>query len=105
MRQQEYGSSSIDKLPRPVPGADSLTTAERGRIDRSGEIAGWASDAASEARPGVPRDKAPELGAETLYIDIIPPHSAKIGVPAACAASRSSRNPVLFDRVSRCNSG
>ncbi len=74
MRQQEYGSSSIDKLPHPVPGADSLTTEERGRIDRSGEIAGWASDVAAEARPGVPRDKAPELGAESLYIDIIPQH-------------------------------
>ena len=77
MHQQILGSSSKDKLPRPVPGGESLTSAERESADRSGEIAGWGSDLDPARRPGVPRDKAPMLGSESLYLDIteqLPPH-------------------------------
>ena len=33
-------------------------------------FAGWGSDLDPALRPGVPRDKAPEIGAESLYVDI-----------------------------------
>jgi len=77
MRQQILGSSSDDRLQRPVPGGTSLTTEERRTVDRSGEIAGWGSDIDPAMRPGVPRDPMPQLGAESLYIDVVqqsPPH-------------------------------
>ncbi len=77
MRQQNLGSSSEDELVRPVPGGVSLTSSEREVFDRSGEIPGWGSDLESANRPGVPRDKAPQLGAEALYIEVeeqIPSH-------------------------------
>jgi len=77
MRQQILGSSSDDRLQRPVPGGTSLTTEERRTVDRSGEIAGWGSDLDPAMRPGVPRDPMPQLGAESLYIDVVqqsPPH-------------------------------
>ena len=44
-----------------------LTTQERQRTDRSDTIKGWGSDLDPKMRPGVPRDKAPELGVEHLY--------------------------------------
>ncbi len=77
MRQQTLGSSSEDQLERPVPGGVSLTSNEREVFDRAGEIPGWGSDVEPASRPGVPRDKEPQLGAELLYIDVeeqIPPH-------------------------------
>jgi hypothetical protein len=45
----------------------SLTTEERQRTDHSARIAGWGSDLEPGMRPGVPRDKAPEIGGELLY--------------------------------------
>jgi hypothetical protein len=77
MRQQVLGSSSEDRLARPVPGGTALTSEERRTVDRSGEIAGWGSDSDPAMRPGVPRDPQPQLGAESLYIDVVkqsPPH-------------------------------
>ena len=77
MYHQTLGSSSHDKLLKPVPGGTSLTSQEREHVDRAQEIAGWGSDLDPGVRPGVPRDKAPLLGAESLYIDIteqFPPH-------------------------------
>jgi hypothetical protein len=77
MRQQIYGSSSDDRLKRPIPGGVSFDTSQRRHMDRAAEIAGWGSDVDPEKRPGVPRDKAPDIGAEHLYIDITrqkPPH-------------------------------
>src|SRR4051812_29728780 len=65
--EQRLGSSSQDVLARPVPGGRSLTTQERQSIDRSSTIKGWGSDLDPRRRPGVPRDKAPQLGAESLY--------------------------------------
>ena len=53
-----------------VPGGRSLTTEERQSVDLSNLIAGWGSDLDPAVRPGVPRDKAPELGVEALYADI-----------------------------------
>jgi hypothetical protein len=44
-----------------------LTTEARQRIDHSARIRGWGSDLDPGMRPGVPRDKAPEIGAELLY--------------------------------------
>jgi hypothetical protein len=44
-----------------------LTTQERQRTDRSDTIKGWGSDLDPKMRPGVPRDKAPEIGVELLY--------------------------------------
>jgi len=55
------------RLSRPVRGGRGLTTEERQRIDHSATIKGWASDLARERRPGVPRDKAPDIGVEQLY--------------------------------------
>ena len=77
MRQQTYGSSSDDRLKQPIPGGVSLDTSQRRQVDRAAEIAGWGSDVDPQTRPGVPRDKAPDIGAEHLYIDITrqkPPH-------------------------------
>jgi hypothetical protein len=44
-----------------------LTTQERQRTDHSDTIKGWGSDLDPKRRPGVPRDKAPEIGVELLY--------------------------------------
>lgn len=77
MRQQTHGSSSDDRLKSPIPGGMSYDTSQRRQMDRAAEIAGWGSDVDPETRPGVPRDKAPDIGAEHLYIDITrqkPPH-------------------------------
>lgn len=64
---QRVGSSSQDVLNPPVPGGRALTTAQRQSIDLSASIPGWGSDLDPAKRPGVPRDKAPELGVECLY--------------------------------------
>ena len=65
--EQVLGASSQQELSQPVSGGRSLTTEERRRIDHSATIRGWGSDLARERRPGVPRDKAPEIGVEHLY--------------------------------------
>jgi hypothetical protein len=65
--EQILGASSQQTLSRPVRGGRGLTTEERQRIDHSATIKGWASDLARERRPGVPRDKAPDIGVEQLY--------------------------------------
>src|SRR3954463_1957474 len=70
--EQTLGSSSLDVLPQPVAGGRSLTTEERRATDRSATIAGWGSDLDPKMRPGVPRDKAPDIGAERLYPPIEP---------------------------------
>jgi hypothetical protein len=44
-----------------------FTTDQRQRVDHSATIKGWGSDLDPAVRPGVPRDKAPGLGVETLY--------------------------------------
>ena len=64
---QRVGSSSQDILTPPVPGGRALTTAQRQSIDLTSNIPGWGSDLDPAMRPGVPRDKAPELGVEWLY--------------------------------------
>jgi hypothetical protein len=77
MREQTLGSSTEDRLQPPVPGGISLTGEERRSVDHSGRIPGWGSDLDPAVRPGVPRDKAPDIGAEMLYPDIErqePPH-------------------------------
>jgi hypothetical protein len=65
--EQRLGSSSRDVLAYPIPGGRSLSTGERQAVDRSADIPGWGSDLDPSVRPGVPRDKAPQLGAEHLY--------------------------------------
>jgi hypothetical protein len=65
--EQVLGSSSDDRLKRPVPGGDALTAEERRSVDLAGRIAGWGSDLDPARRPGVPRDAAPGIGIETLY--------------------------------------
>jgi hypothetical protein len=77
MREQTLGSSTENRLQRPIPGGVSLSSEERRTVDRSGDIAGWGSDIEPSRRPGVPRDPQPQLGAESLYIDVVqqaPPH-------------------------------
>lgn len=65
--QQVLGKSSDDVLATPHFGGRSLTTAERRSIDLSSTIAGWGSDLDVSVRPGVPMDKAPDVGIEALY--------------------------------------
>lgn len=50
-----------------MPGGRALTTAERQSLDLASTIPGWGSDLDPAMRPGVPRDKAPDLGVESLY--------------------------------------
>jgi hypothetical protein len=69
---QRLGSSSTDVLRLPVRGGWSLTTAQRSTIDLSQRIPGWGADLDPARRPGVPRDKAPDIGIESLYPDIVP---------------------------------
>ena len=72
MRQQTHGSSSDDRLKNPVPGGIAFDSDRRQQVDHTTAIAGWGSDLDPETRPGVPRDKAPDIGAEHLYIDVTP---------------------------------
>ena len=65
--EQTLGSSSEDILDPPIAGGRALTTQERQSVDLSSTIKGWGSDLDRAARPGGPRDQAPELGAELLY--------------------------------------
>jgi hypothetical protein len=69
---QRVGSSSADILSAPVHGGRGLTTQDRRTADLSLEIPGWGSDLDPDKRPGVPRDKAPEIGVESLYPPIEP---------------------------------
>jgi len=70
--EQVLGSSSEDFLPAPIQGGRGLTTRDRESVDLSERIKGWGSDLDPATRPGVPRDKAPELGGELLYPADIP---------------------------------
>ena len=76
---QHLGSSTRDVLNPPIPGDHGLTTAERLATDHSATIPGWGSDLEPARRPGVPRDKAPHLGAEHLYPDF-PRQEAKFTI-------------------------
>jgi len=69
---QTLGASSEQTLEHPVRGGRSLTTLERQSVDLSGTIRGWGSDLDWSVRPGVPRDKAPQIGVERLYPPIEP---------------------------------
>lgn len=70
--EQTLGSSSVDVLAIPVQGGPGLSTGQRQAVDLTASIPGWGSDLASSTRPGVPRDKAPDIGVETLYPPIEP---------------------------------
>lgn len=61
------GTLSEAARARPVADAHALTTRERQEVDLSARIRGWGSDLDPSTRPGVPRDKAPGIGRETLY--------------------------------------
>lgn len=76
---QRVGSSSQDILAEPIPGGHALTTQQRRSVDLAGQIKGWGSDLDLATRPGVPRDKAPELGPESLYPPI-PQQVAKVKI-------------------------
>lgn len=65
--EQTLGKSSDDVLSTPHIGGRSLTTLERRTLDLSSTIRGWGSDIDPSVRPGVPMDKAPGIGIETLY--------------------------------------
>jgi hypothetical protein len=69
---QRVRSSSEDVLAHPIPVGYSLTTEQRRSVDLADRIPGWGSDLDPAMRPGVPRDKAPEIGAESLYPPITP---------------------------------
>jgi hypothetical protein len=75
--EQTLGSSSIDRLKRPVPGGVALTADQRREIDLAVEIPGWGTDLDPARRPGVPRDKAPGIGIESLYPPITPQQPAR----------------------------
>lgn len=89
---QTLGSSSHDVLERPVAGGRSLTTEERRRIDLSSRIKGWGADLSPDRRPGVPRDKAPEIGIEHLYPPI-PPQRARVRIHKS---TEHGRMPPVF---------
>jgi hypothetical protein len=72
--EQTLGSSSDDRLERPVLGGIALNAEERRTVDLAGRIAGWGSDLDPARRPGVPRDAAPGIGIEALY----PPITAQV---------------------------
>lgn len=74
--EQRLGSSSQDVLDEPVQGGRSLSTVQRQMLDLSGQIPGWGSDLDPARRPGVPRDKAPDIGPESLYPPIEPQASS-----------------------------
>jgi hypothetical protein len=78
--EQVLGSSSEDFLPVPVQGGRGLTTQDRRTIDLADRIPGWGSDLDPAMRPGVPRDKAPELGVEHLYPEGIPQQEATVRI-------------------------
>jgi hypothetical protein len=67
--QQTLGSSTEDILSPPIRGGRSLTTLQKKNLDLSQSIQGWGSDLDPKVRPGVPMDKAPQIGIETLYPD------------------------------------
>lgn len=67
---QVYGRSSEDRLDSPIKGGRALTTEERRTIDLSSSIKGWGSDLDPMNRPGVPMDRAPSIGVESLYPEI-----------------------------------
>jgi hypothetical protein len=69
---QRVRSSSEDILADPIPGGYSPTTQQRQSIDLAARIKGWGSDLDPAVRPGVPRDKAPDIGVESLYPPIEP---------------------------------
>jgi hypothetical protein len=76
---QILGRSSEDILNVPRQGGKNLTTAERRAVDHSERIPGWGSDLDPSVRPGVPRDKAPEIGGESLYLNIeTQPYTVKV---------------------------
>jgi hypothetical protein len=60
------------KKPRSIlqPTGHSLTSEEKRNLDFSESIVGWGSDLSREVRPGVPKDKAPEIGVDYLYPEI-----------------------------------
>jgi hypothetical protein len=66
---QFLGKSSEDVLKKPRRGGRNLTSDERRSFDLTGVIPGWGSDLDPSVRPGVPMDKAPDVGIETLYPD------------------------------------
>ena len=47
----------------------SLTTDEKKELNLDEKIIGWGADLNPSKRPGVPRDKAPDIGVETLYVN------------------------------------
>jgi len=53
-------------------GVVGLTTNQREEIDLKGQIHGWGVDLDPAVRPGVPMDKAPFAGVDTLYPEIEP---------------------------------
>jgi len=65
-QDRESNRSEINANERVV----GLTTAQRKSMDLSSTIQGWGADLDPQKRPGVPMDKAPFAGAETLYPDI-----------------------------------
>src|SRR4051812_30031263 len=67
---QILGRSSQDKLKVPNHGGPSLTTQKRRAINLASKINGWGSDLDFKVRPGIPRDQAPDLGVEDLYINV-----------------------------------
>lgn len=69
---QRQGASLNDILDPPIPGGWSPSEEERRSVDHSATIPGWGSDLDPERRPGVPRDKAPGIGPESLYPPIPP---------------------------------
>jgi len=78
--EQLLGSSSEDILPAPIHGGRGLTTLDRRSVDLSDSIKGWGSDLDPAMRPGVPRDKAPEIGGESLYVDSIPQQTPTVKI-------------------------
>ena len=69
-----------------------FTSQERRSIDLTQQIQGWGADLDPKNRPGVPKDKDPYIGVETLY----PPIEPQISDVTILKSVEHSQMPAVF---------
>jgi len=93
--EQVISTSKNRKMKYERSGGRTLTTTERESLDLSSKIKGWGSDLDLAVRPGVPNDKAPQLGYESLYPDIEP----QVATAKVHKSTEHMRMPPVFGNV------